>query len=149
MDAELASRPAALLAVTGASNVTGETLPLRRLATIAHRRGTRLAVDGAQLVPHRRVSIAFDGVDYLAFSGHKTYAPFGSGVLVGRRDWLDFGEPYLRGGGAVTQVSLESTTWRTGTGAARSRFPERHRRRRPRARDPGAVRARRPRVGSA
>ncbi|HEY2556498.1 MAG TPA: aminotransferase class V-fold PLP-dependent enzyme [Diaminobutyricibacter sp.] len=114
VDAELASRPAALLAVTGASNVTGETLPLRRLATIAHRHGTRLAVDGAQLVPHRRVSIAFDGVDYLAFSGHKTYAPFGSGVLVGRRDWLDFGEPYLRGGGAVTQVGLDSATWRTG-----------------------------------
>ncbi len=114
LDAELAARPAALLAVTGASNVTGETLPLRRLASLAHRFGTRLAVDGAQLVPHRRVAIAFEGVDYLAFSGHKTYAPFGAGVLVGRRDWLDFGDPYLRGGGAVTNVTLDSTTWRTG-----------------------------------
>ncbi|MFT2815521.1 aminotransferase class V-fold PLP-dependent enzyme [Leifsonia sp. A12D58] len=112
--ATLAERPAALLTVTGASNVTGETLPLRKLATIAHRYGTRLAVDGAQLVPHRRVDLAFDGIDYLVFSGHKTYAPFGAGVLVGRGDWLDAGAPYLLGGGAVSRVSLDETTWRTG-----------------------------------
>ena len=64
---ELARTPAALLAVTGASNVTGECLPL---------------------------------IDYLAFSGHKIYAPFGAGVLVGRGDWLDAAPPYLAGGGA-------------------------------------------------
>ncbi|MFC6357478.1 aminotransferase class V-fold PLP-dependent enzyme [Luethyella okanaganae] len=114
VDSELAARPASLVTVTGASNVTGETLPLRRLATIAHRHGARLAVDGAQLVPHRRVDLAFDGVDYLAFSGHKTYAPFGAGVLVGRRDWLDVAPPYLRGGGAVTTVTLDGADWRTG-----------------------------------
>ncbi|MCU1470339.1 MAG: csd 1 [Glaciihabitans sp.] len=114
VDAELARRPAALLTVTGASNVTGEMLPLRQLATIAHRYGTRLAVDGAQLVPHRRINLTLEGVDYLAFSGHKLYAPFGAGVLVGRTDWLDRGTPYLLGGGAVTTVSLESTRWRTG-----------------------------------
>ena len=112
--AELDRRPAALLTVTGASNVTGETLPLRELATIAHRRGTRLAVDGAQLVPHRRVNLAFEGIDYLAFSGHKAYAPFGAGVLVGHADWLDAGAPHLLGGGAVTSVTLDETTWRTG-----------------------------------
>jgi Selenocysteine lyase len=113
-DDELAARPAALLAVTGASNVTGEVLPLRRLATIAHKHGTRLAVDGAQLVPHRRIHMALEGVDFLAFSGHKTYAPFGAGVLVGSGDWLDAGEPYLRGGGAVTRVTASEATWQTG-----------------------------------
>ncbi|GAA3599679.1 aminotransferase class V-fold PLP-dependent enzyme [Klugiella xanthotipulae] len=112
--AELDRAPAALVAVTGASNVTGETLPLRRIADIAHRRGTRLAVDGAQLVPHRRVNMREQGIDYLAFSGHKTYAPFGAGVLVGRRDWLDRAAPYLRGGGAVTTVGTASEVWRTG-----------------------------------
>ena len=111
---ELDRAPAALLAVTGASNVTGEVLPLRELATIAHRRGARLAVDGAQLVPHRRVNLAFEGIDYLAFSGHKAYAPFGAGVLVGRSDWLDAGTPHLLGGGAVTRVTLDEATWRTG-----------------------------------
>ena len=81
--AELACRPAAVLAVTGASNVTGECLPLAELAQVAHRYGARIAVDGAQLVPHRRIDMAAAGLDYLAFSGHKIYAPFGAGVLVG------------------------------------------------------------------
>jgi selenocysteine lyase/cysteine desulfurase/glyoxylase-like metal-dependent hydrolase (beta-lactamase superfamily II)/rhodanese-related sulfurtransferase len=114
LERELLSAPAALLAVTGASNVTGETMPLRRLASLAHRHGARLSVDGAQLVPHRQVDMAADGIDYLAFSGHKIYAPFGAGVLVGRRDWLDAGEPYLRGGGAVERVRIEGATWKTG-----------------------------------
>jgi selenocysteine lyase/cysteine desulfurase len=108
---ELARQPAALLAVTGASNVTGECLPLRELAELAHRFGARLAVDGAQLVPHRRIDIAGLGVDYLAFSGHKLYAPFGAGVLVGRRDWLDAAPPYLAGGGAVRRVTVTETSW--------------------------------------
>jgi selenocysteine lyase/cysteine desulfurase len=109
--AELGRRPAALLAVTGASNVTGECLPVRELAALAHEHGARIVVDGAQLVPHRRVDISALGVDYLAFSGHKLYAPFGAGVLIGRRDWLDAAPPYLAGGGAVRQVTLTDTTW--------------------------------------
>jgi selenocysteine lyase/cysteine desulfurase len=106
VEAALIRRPTALLTVTGASNVTGECLPLDRLAAIAHRHGARIAVDGAQLVPHRRVDIGAAGLDYLAFSGHKMYAPFGAGALVGRRDWLDAAPPYLAGGGAVRSVSL-------------------------------------------
>ncbi|MEV0034129.1 aminotransferase class V-fold PLP-dependent enzyme [Nocardia sp. NPDC050793] len=109
--AELCSKPAALLAVTGASNVTGEVLPLERLAEIAHQCGARILVDAAQLAPHRRISLREKGIDYLAFSGHKLYAPFGAGVLVGRRDWLDRAEPYLAGGGAVRSVSAEETEW--------------------------------------
>ncbi|WP_435591292.1 aminotransferase class V-fold PLP-dependent enzyme [Nocardia sp. bgisy118] len=109
--AELCSKPAALLAVTGASNVTGEVLPLERLADIAHQCGARILVDAAQLAPHRRISLREKGIDYLAFSGHKLYAPFGAGVLVGRRDWLDKAEPYLAGGGAVRAVSAERTEW--------------------------------------
>ena len=111
VEAELARRPAALLAVTGASNVTGERLPLARLAVMAHRHGARLAVDGAQLVPHRRVDMRATGVDYLAFSGHKMYAPFGAGALVGRRDWIDAAPPYLAGGGAVREVTVDAVRW--------------------------------------
>ncbi|WP_431958287.1 aminotransferase class V-fold PLP-dependent enzyme [Nocardia lijiangensis] len=109
--AELCSKPAALLAVTGASNVTGEVLPLERLADIAHQCGARILVDAAQLAPHRRISLRETGIDYLAFSGHKLYAPFGAGVLVGRRDWLDQAAPYLAGGGAVRAVSAEHAEW--------------------------------------
>lgn len=108
---ELERAPAALLAITGASNVTGEVLPIAELADLAHACGARIFVDGAQLVPHRRVDLAELGVDYLAFSGHKLYAPFGAGVLVGRRDWLDEAEPYLAGGGAVREVALDHTEW--------------------------------------
>ncbi|WP_051426506.1 aminotransferase class V-fold PLP-dependent enzyme [Jiangella gansuensis] len=111
LEAELARRPAALLAVTGASNVTGEQLPLGLLARLAHRNGARICVDAAQLAPHRRIDLVASQVDYVAFSGHKLYAPFGAGVLVGRRDWLDAGEPYLAGGGAVREVSVEETRW--------------------------------------
>lgn len=114
LDRALERTGAGLLAITGASNVTGEVLPLQRLAELAHRHGARLAIDGAQLVPHRRVDIAATGIDYLVFSGHKLYAPFGSGALVGRADWLEAAAPYLAGGGAVRKVTVEHTDWADG-----------------------------------
>ncbi|WP_220499493.1 aminotransferase class V-fold PLP-dependent enzyme [Microbispora sp. H10949] len=100
----------ALLVVTAASNVTGELWPIAGLAHIAHRHGARIAVDAAQLVPHRGLNLAALDLDYVAFSGHKLYAPFGAGVLVGRPDWLATADPYLRGGGAVRAVG-ETTEW--------------------------------------
>ncbi|MDO8147310.1 aminotransferase class V-fold PLP-dependent enzyme [Isoptericola sp. b515] len=109
-----AGRGYALLAVTGASNVTGETLPVADVVAAAHGAGARVVLDGAQLVPHRRFSLAQTGVDYVAFSGHKAYAPFGAGALVGRRDWLDAGTPYLAGGGAVRSVRVDGTDWHDG-----------------------------------
>lgn len=112
--AELSTGGISLLAVTGASNVTGELLPISELADLAHTHGARIVVDAAQLAPHRRIDISRDGVDYLAFSGHKLYAPFGAGVLVGRPDWLDAGTPYLPGGGAVRRVKVDSVSWAAG-----------------------------------
>lgn len=114
LEAELASAPASLLAVTAASNVTGEVLPISKLASIAHRHGARILVDAAQLVAHQPVSVVSHGIDYLAFSGHKLYAPFGAGVLVGRADWLDAADPYLAGGGATLDVDIDEITWHTG-----------------------------------
>lgn len=96
-----------LLAVTAASNVTGELWPIAALAHLAHRHGARILVDAAQLVPHRRLAVTALDLDYTVFSGHKLYAPFGAGVLIGRRDWLADGEPYLKGGGAARAVGDE------------------------------------------
>jgi len=93
-----------LVCVTGASNVTGEIWPVAELAEVAHRHGARIVLDAAQLAPHHRVSVRELDVDWVAFSGHKLYAPFGAGVLAGRRDWLDAAEPYLAGGGASRSV---------------------------------------------
>ncbi len=100
-----------LVAVTGASNVTGEMWPIARIAEVVHEHEARLLVDAAQLAPHAPIDMARDGIDYLALSGHKLYAPYGAGALVGRRDWLSAGDPFLRGGGAVTLVTIEETLW--------------------------------------
>ncbi|WP_149262650.1 aminotransferase class V-fold PLP-dependent enzyme [Actinomadura sp. K4S16] len=99
-----------LLVVTAASNVTGELWPIEELAEVAHRNGARIAVDAAQLVPHRPLDMTALDLDYVAFSGHKLYAPFGAGVLAGRADWLRAAEPYLKGGGASASVGA-TTRW--------------------------------------
>jgi selenocysteine lyase/cysteine desulfurase len=94
-----------LLVVAGASNVTGEVWPVAELAALAHRHGARIALDAAQLAPHRPIDVTALDVDYLALSGHKLYAPFGAGVLLGRADWLNAADPYLIGGGATKRVT--------------------------------------------
>jgi selenocysteine lyase/cysteine desulfurase len=108
---DLRRRPALLVAATAASNVTGERLPIAQLAAVAHAAGARLAVDAAQLAAHGRIDLAAWDADYVAFSGHKVYAPFGAGVLAGRADWLDAAPAYLAGGGAVREVTLRTTNW--------------------------------------
>src|SRR6478609_9774508 len=116
LDEALAEHPGKhrLVVLTAASNVTGEVWPVERFARLAHEHGARIAVDAAQLSAHRRIDLAAWDADWVAFSGHKTYAPFGAGVLAGRRDWLDAGAPYLPGGGATASVTEEGTTWASG-----------------------------------
>jgi selenocysteine lyase/cysteine desulfurase len=116
LDAALAECPEGprLVVLTGASNVTGEVWPVAELARIARRHGARSVLDAAQLVPHRPVRMQELGVDYLALSGHKLYAPFGAGALIGDRDWLDTAEPYLAGGGASRAVEEHGVSWTTG-----------------------------------
>ncbi|KAK1178576.1 aminotransferase class V-fold PLP-dependent enzyme [Streptomyces sp. NBS 14/10] len=105
--ADGAAGGAALVCVTGASNVTGELWPVRELAEVAHAYGARIVLDAAQLAPHHPVDIAALDVDWVAFSGHKLYAPFGAGVLAGRADWLREARPYLAGGGASRKVARQ------------------------------------------
>jgi selenocysteine lyase/cysteine desulfurase len=80
-----------LVAVSGASNVLGTFNDLAGISRIAHLYGAKLLVDAAQLVAHRKVDMEKCGIDYLAFSAHKAYAPFGCGVLVTRKNLLNFG----------------------------------------------------------
>ena len=105
LDAEPRPR---LLAVTGASNVTGWLPPLAAVIAAAHERGVPVAVDAAQLAPHRPIPA---DADYVAFSGHKMYAPFGAGVLIGPAATFADGEPFLAGGGAVDLVDLDEVWW--------------------------------------
>jgi selenocysteine lyase/cysteine desulfurase len=103
-----AGRRPALLAVTAASNVTGWLPPVDAIIDAAHQRGIPVALDAAQLAPHRPLPPA---ADFLAFSGHKLYAPFGSGALVGPRSTFADGDPFLAGGGAVDLVDLDEVVW--------------------------------------
>jgi selenocysteine lyase/cysteine desulfurase len=100
-----------LLCVTAASNVTGEIWPVEELVRAAHAEDARVVVDAAQYVPHLPFSLEETGADYVALSAHKLYAPFGSGVLAGRADWLREAAPYLSGGGATRLVSEHDVVW--------------------------------------
>jgi selenocysteine lyase/cysteine desulfurase len=77
-----------LVAVSGASNVLGTYNDLEAICRIAHRYGARVLVDAAQLAGHRQIQMAACGIDYLVLSGHKLYAPFGTGALVAKRELL-------------------------------------------------------------
>ena len=97
-----------LLAMTGASNVTGWLPPVDEIVRAAHEREIPVFLDAAQLAPHRRLP---ESVDYIAWSGHKMYAPFGAGALVGPRRTFADGDPFLAGGGAVDLVDLDEVVW--------------------------------------
>ncbi|MFQ5603830.1 MAG: aminotransferase class V-fold PLP-dependent enzyme [bacterium] len=105
----------ALFAVTGASNVSGWINDVHHLAEICHRFDVPIMVDAAQLVPHRKVDMRSPDdpghIDFLAFSAHKIYAPFGTGVLIGNKEVFAEGDPDFVGGGTVDIVSLDYTYW--------------------------------------
>lgn len=81
-----------IVAVSGASNVLGSCNNLADICRLAHQYGARVLVDAAQLIAHRAVEMERWGVDYLTFSAHKVYAPFGTGMLVARKGMLAFSE---------------------------------------------------------
>ena len=103
-----------LVVITGACNVTGEIWPVSELVAVAREFGARTVLDAAQYAPHVALDVAALGVDWVAFSGHKLYAPYGAGVLVGRSDWLDAADPYLPAGGATARVHRDHTQWHRG-----------------------------------
>jgi cysteine desulfurase / selenocysteine lyase len=96
------------LAITGASNITGIVNPVHELAELAHRHGALMFVDAAQLAPHRKIAMLPHEdprhLDFVVYSAHKMYAPYGIGVLVGPIDWFRRGDPDMVGGGVVEIV---------------------------------------------
>lgn len=104
-----------LLAISGASNVTGVVNPIRRIARMAHDAGARIVVDAAQLAAHRTIDMRTpedpEHIDCLAYTGHKMYAPFGIGALIARRDCFRDGAPDLVGGGTVNFVTERDIYW--------------------------------------
>lgn len=105
-----------LVAVTAAANVSGWVNPVHELARLAHEAGARIVVDAAQLAAHRPLDMKPHGdpghLDFVAFSAHKMYAPYGVGALIGDRKALLAAEPENVGGGTVDIVTVESAYWR-------------------------------------
>jgi cysteine desulfurase/selenocysteine lyase len=104
-----------LVAVSGASNVTGFINPIHEIAALAHEAGAMILVDAAQLVAHRPVRMRSHDdpghLDFVVFSGHKIYAPFGIGALIGPAAFFREGSPALVGGGAVAYVGQDEVEW--------------------------------------
>ncbi len=105
----------ALVAITGASNVTGLLNPIHQLAEQTHAVGALFMADCAQLAPHRQVEMLPLSdpahLDFVSISAHKMYAPYGTGAIVGRRDIFERGDPDMTGGGTVEIVTLDSVVW--------------------------------------
>ena len=96
------------ISVTGASNVTGYLNEIHKIAKIAHKYNSKIIVDGAQLVPHKRINMSGNNsdeiIDFLIFSGHKLYAPFGGGIIIGPKDEFNMHDTDNEGGGTVNIV---------------------------------------------
>ena len=104
-----------LVAVSGASNVSGCVPPVCEIARLAHRHGARLLLDAAQLAAHRPIRMGRpgdeDAIDFLVCSAHKIYAPYGTGVLIGPRAFFEGGPPSAPGGGTVSLVTRDDIIW--------------------------------------
>lgn len=111
LDGKLSDR-CRLVAMTHCSNVTGALTDVDRLVRAARRVGAKVLLDGAQRAPHGPLDIRALGIDFYAFSGHKTYGPTGVGVLWGRRQLLEALPPFLTGGQMIEEVTLTTATFR-------------------------------------
>lgn len=100
-----------IMAVTHISNVLGIINPVKKIIRICHEKGVPVLVDGAQGAVHCRVDVQDLNCDFYVFSGHKLYAATGTGVLYGKRKWLDAMPPYMGGGEMVGTVTFAETTY--------------------------------------
>ena len=100
-----------IVAVTHISNVLGIINPVKEIIEKCHAKGVPVLVDGAQGAVHCRVDVQDLGCDFYVFSGHKLYAATGTGVLYGKRKWLDSMPPYMGGGEMVGTVTFAETTY--------------------------------------
>ena len=100
-----------IMAVTHISNVLGIINPVKDIIDKCHSKGVAVLVDGAQGIVHCNVDVRDLDCDFYAFSGHKLYAATGTGVLYGKKKWLDTMPPYMGGGEMVGTVTFEETTY--------------------------------------
>ena len=100
-----------VVALTHQSNVLGTIVPLQEIVKRAHEVGAVVVLDACQSVPHMKVNVKELGVDFLAFSGHKTVGPTGVGIFWGRAELLSELPPFLTGGSMIESVTMTTATW--------------------------------------
>ena len=108
---KLISQNTKIVAISHISNVLGIINPVKEIVEISHKHGVPVLVDGAQGIVHCKVDLQDLGCDFYAFSGHKIYAATGTGVLYGKKEWLDKMPPFLGGGEMIKSVSFFGTTY--------------------------------------
>ena len=108
---EIISDRTRIMAVTHISNVLGIINPVKEVIDVCHSRNVPVFVDGAQGAVHCRVDVQELDCDFYAFSGHKLYAATGTGVLYGKKKWLEQMPPYMGGGEMVGTVKFSGTTY--------------------------------------
>ena len=100
-----------LVSVVHMSNALGTINPVKQIATIAHSRGAKVLIDGAQSVPHIPTDVQDYDCDFLVFSGHKMLGPTGIGCLYAKKEILETMEPFMTGGEMVLEVTYEKASW--------------------------------------
>ncbi|HKP45707.1 MAG TPA: cysteine desulfurase [Pyrinomonadaceae bacterium] len=100
-----------LVAVTHVSNALGTVNPIKRMIEQAHKYGVPVLIDGAQSAPHMLVDVQDLDCDFYAFSGHKMFAPTGSGVIYGKTELLEKMNPFQGGGDMIKSVTFEKTIY--------------------------------------
>ena len=100
-----------IIAVAHVSNVLGTVNPVKHIAQIAHSKGVRIFVDGAQAAPHLRIDVQDLDADFYACSAHKMYGPNGVGILYGKKELLEQMPPYQGGGEMISEVKFSGTTF--------------------------------------
>lgn len=108
---EVINEKTRLVAVTQTSNVFGRKNDIKKIAELAHSYGAVIVADGAQSVPHMPVDVVDLDVDFLAFSGHKMFAPMGIGVLYAKREFLEKMPPFLSGGEMISTVHWDRVSY--------------------------------------
>ena len=108
---ELISKKTRIMAVTQISNVLGLVNPVKEIIAKCHAKGVAVLVDGAQGIVHCKADVQDLDCDFYVFSGHKIYAATGTGVLYGKKKWLEQMPPYMGGGEMVGNVSFPKTTF--------------------------------------
>ncbi len=100
-----------IVAVTHVSNTLGTVNPVAQIVEIAHAHNVPVMIDGAQAVAHIEVDVQKLDCDFYCFSGHKMYAPMGTGVMYGKEKWLRKMRPYQGGGEMIANVTFAKTTY--------------------------------------